>query len=199
MYGPGIGRKAVPIVLGNRGLLRVGLSLSRSGSIGNNRMARRRPNIWEGHVARQLDGNGQWPPQSAARRYAQALGVMRLGILAAALFLASCASTTLDHERHLADISVARSSGGVLNLTIHNGSSRSIEYAWPLAMSSDDRSPVACPLPTHEFEYEEYLLKPHATAHLKLDGWDRDGYVGIWVREARSNEWSLAWSGRPLQ
>src|SRR4051812_2186629 len=119
---------------------------------------------------------------------------MRLCIILVALFLASCSSPVVRMRPPPAWLTAAVSGSGTLNVKIQNRGSRTLEYAWPLAMASEDRSPVECPLPTTKFVYETHVLAPNSTKQLRLEGWENKGYVGVWTRTKGSSDWRIAWS-----
>src|SRR5690348_5290980 len=132
------------------------------------------------------------------RRSAQPLGVVRLTITLVAMLLASCSSTGPGSEGQLVHVTASKSGAEVLRIRIKNAGLRPLEVAWPIAMASVDRGPVACPLPTADFAYEVHMLGPNRTEQLHLDGWKHSGYVGLWVRAKGSDEWRIAWSHNQL-
>jgi len=85
-----------------------------------------------------------------------------------------------------------------LSVRIHNQGAQTLEYAWPLAMASDDRSPVECPLPTADFQFEVRKLASNRTVSLTIGSWDQAGYVGVWVRRGDGDAWKVAWSRTPV-
>jgi hypothetical protein len=123
---------------------------------------------------------------------------MRLHITLVALLLSSCTSLGVHFGPLPAEVTADKSGSQTLNVKIRNRSSRPLEYAWPIAMASADRSPIECPLPTADFAYETYVLAPNDTKQLQLGGWKRTGYVGVWVREQGGAEWIIAWSRNQL-